>query len=142
MVWYLVPLLWVHVFCMSFWLGSAIFATVLGGQPKLQAVLDGHELTRRLAPRLNVVFPVAILTGVLTGIALGTIFGPIRSVGALFNTAYGLTMVLAFLLVVVALAVGPAAPPAWKPAWVGRLHVGEATLVGAFTCMMFMRVGL
>src|ERR1700737_4624961 len=111
MVWLLVPLLWVHITCMTFWMGSMIFATILGGQPRVQAALEGHSETRILARRLTVVFPVAILIGVITCILLGTVFGPIKGFGLLVATRFGLTMTAAFLLVVVALALGPAGPP-------------------------------
>ncbi|MDQ6691827.1 MAG: hypothetical protein M3Z13_03560 [Candidatus Dormibacteraeota bacterium] len=142
MVWVWLPLLWIHVLTMSFWLGSAIFSTVLGGQDKVQSVLENNALTRAFTPRLFIVFPVAILLGVLSGIALGIVFGRVTSFADLFGTAYGLTMLMAFLLVVMAMAVGPAAPPALKPEWVKRVRLGEAGIVGAFTCMMLMRVGL
>ena len=140
MVWLLVPLLWVHITCMTFWMGSMIFATILGGQPRVQAALEGNSETRILARRLSLVFPVAILIGVITGILLGTVFGPIKSFGLLVGTPFGLTMTAAFLLVVVALAFGPTGPP--KPAWMTRGHVGELAIFGAFTCMVLMHYGL
>lgn len=141
MVWVLAPLLWIHITCMTFWMGSMIFATILGGQAGLQAALDAHAATRNVSARLNVVFPVAILTGVITGILLGTVFGPIKSVGLLVGTSFGLTMSAAFVLVVVALAFGPAGPPN-KPAWLTRRYVGELAIMGAFTCMVLMHYGM
>jgi hypothetical protein len=48
---------------MTFWLGSAIFGTVLGGQARMREAMEAHPLTRPFVPRLFVVFPVAIVTG-------------------------------------------------------------------------------
>jgi putative copper export protein len=141
MVWLLAPLLWIHITCMTFWMGSMIFATILGGQRRVQAALESNEVTRPVVARLNTIYPVAILIGVITGILLGTVFGPINSVGSLVTTAFGLTMSAAFLLVVVALAFGPAGPPN-KPAWLTRRYVGEVAIMGAFTCMVLMHYGL
>jgi uncharacterized membrane protein len=140
--WYYVGVLWVHVFCMTFWLGSAIFGTVLGGQARVQAVMEANPLTRPLVPRLFVAYPVAILLGVVTGVLLGTVFGPIRKFSDLATTSYGITISVAFLLVVIAVVGGPAAPPALKRIGLNRPGLGEACLVGAFTCMMLLRVGL
>jgi uncharacterized membrane protein len=140
--WFFVGVLWVHVFCMTFWLGSAIFGTVLGGQAKVQAVMEANPLTRPLVPRLFVVFPVAILTGVVTGVLLGTVFGPIRKFADLATTSYGITVSIAFVLVVIAIVSGPAAPPPLKRLGLSRPGLGEACLVGAFTCMILLRVGL
>jgi putative copper export protein len=141
MVWLLAPLLWIHITCMTFWMGSMIFATILGGQRRVQAALESNEVTRPVVARLNTIYPVAILIGVITGILLGTVFGPINSVGSLVTTAFGLTMSAAFLLVVVALAFGPAGPPN-KPKWLTRRYVGEVAIMGAFTCMVLMHYGL
>ena len=141
MLWLLAPLLWIHITCMSFWMGSMIFATIFGGQQRIQAALEHDERTRHIVPRLSTIYPIAILIGVLTGILLGTVFGPIKSVGSLLTTAFGLTMSAAFLLVVVALALGPAGPPN-KPAWMKPRYVGELTIMGAFTCMVLMHYGL
>jgi hypothetical protein len=123
-------------------MGSAIFATILGGQARVQAVLEQHDLTRGAAPRLMLAYPVAIFVGIACGITLGTVFGPVHSVGALLGTAYGITMLTAFILVVVALVFGPATPASFKPAWAARIKLGEACILGAFTCMMLLRVGL
>jgi putative copper export protein len=142
MPWFYVGVLWVHVFCMTFWLGSAIFGTVLGGQARMQEAMKAHPLTRPFVPRLFVVFPVAIVTGVVTGVLLGTVMGPIRAVSDLVTTPYGITVSVAFILVVVAVIGGPAAPPPLKRLGLSRPLVGEACLVGAFTCMMLLRVGL
>ena len=141
MVWLLAPLLWIHITCMTFWMGSMIFATIFGGQQRIQAALEHDERTRLIVPRLSTIYPIAILIGVLTGILLGTVFGPIKSVAALAGTPFGLTMSAAFLLVVVALAFGPAGPPN-KPAWMKPRYVGELAIMGAFTCMVLMHYGL
>jgi copper resistance protein D len=141
MVWVLGPLLWIHVACMSFWMGSMFFASVFGGQARVQAALEAHDATRLMVRRLYVIFPVAILAGVITGILLGTIFGPIKSFGLLVGTAFGLTMSAAFLLVVIALAFGPSGPPN-KPAWLRVPGVAEVAIVAAFTCMVLMHYGL
>jgi putative copper export protein len=141
MAWVLVPLLWVHILCMSFWMGSMIFATVLGGQKRVQSALEAHPSTRGVVARLNTVFPVAILVGVITGVLLGTLFGPIKSVAALVGTPFGLTMSAAFVLVVIALLFGPAGPPN-KPAWMTRGGVGELCILGAFSCMVLLHYGL
>ena len=118
-----------------------IFSTILGGQPDVQAVLEKDERTRHLIPRLLVVFPVAILIGVIAGILLATVFGPIKSFGSLVSTPFGLTMTAAFLLVVIAVVIGPGGPPD-KPVWMGRGHVGEIAILGAFSCMVLMHYGL
>jgi putative copper export protein len=141
MGWVSIPVLWVHILCMSFWMGSMLFATVLGGQPRVQAALEASPSMRVMTARLNTIFPVAILIGVVTGILLGTLSGPIRSVGALVGTAYGLTMIAAFVLVVIAIMFGPAGPPT-KPAWMRIPGVGEVAILGAFSCMVLMRYGL
>jgi putative copper export protein len=141
MGWVPIPVLWVHILCMSFWMGSMLFATVLGGQPRVQAALEASPSMRVMTARLNTIFPVAILIGVVTGILLGTLSGPIRSVGALVGTAYGLTMIAAFVLVVIAIMFGPAGPPT-KPAWMRIRGVGEVAILGAFSCMVLMRYGL
>jgi putative copper export protein len=141
MLWLLAPLLWIHIVCMTFWMGSMIFATILGGQRRVQTALESNELTRPVVARLNTIFPVAILNGVITGILLGTVFGPIKSIGLLVGTPFGLTMTAAFLLVVFALVFGPAGPPN-KPAWMTRRYVGELAIMGAFTCMVLMHYGL
>jgi copper resistance protein D len=141
MVWLLAPLLWIHITCMTFWMGSMIFATIFGGQQRIQAALENDERTRHLVPRLYTIYPVAILIGVVTGILLGTVFGPIKSVASLVSTPFGLTMAAAFLLVVVALAFGPSGPPN-KPAWLKRRYVAELAIMGAFTCMVLMAYGL
>lgn len=140
MVWVLAPLLWIHIVCMTFWMGSMFFATVFGGQARVQAALEAHDGTRQMVRRLYVIFPVAILTGVITGILLGTVFGPIKSVGLLVGTPFGLTMSAAFLLVVIALAFGPTGPP--KPKWMTRGPLGEIAIVAAFSCMVLMHYGL
>lgn len=142
MPWIYLGVLWIHVFCMTFWLGSAIFGTVLGGQARVQEVLEAHPLTRPLVPRLFVVYPIAILTGVVTGVLLGTLLGPIRRVSDLATTPYGVTVSVAFVLVVIAVVAGPAAPPPVKRLGLSRPGVGEACLLGAFSCMMLLRVGL
>jgi putative copper export protein len=141
MTWVFIPLLWVHILCMSFWMGSMLFATVLGGQPRVQAALEATPSMRAVTARLNTIFPVAILTGVITGILLGTVFGTIKSLGALVGTAYGLTMTAAFVLVVIAIMFGPAGPPT-KPAWLRIKGVGEVAILAAFTCMVLMRYSL
>jgi uncharacterized membrane protein len=140
--WFYVGVLWVHVFCMTFWLGSAIFGTLLGGQARVQAAMEANPLTRSLVPRLFVAYPIAILLGVVTGVLLGTMFGPIHKASDLVTTPYGITVSIAFLLVVVAVVGGPAAPPPLKRLGLNRPGLGEACLVGAFTCMMLLRVGL
>jgi len=142
MAWLFVVVLWIHVLCMTFWLGSAVFGTILGGQERVQEALEAHELTRRLAPRLNVAFPAAIMLGVVCGILLGTVLGRVRTISQLLTTPYGVTMLVALVMVVVAVLVGPAGPPRLKRPWMGGVHLGELLLVGAFTCMMLMRVGL
>jgi putative copper export protein len=137
-----IGLRFIHIAAMTFWFGSAIFSTILGGQPAVQAALEKDERTRNLVPRLYVAFPVAILIGVVAGLLLGTVFGPIRSFGLLFGTAYGLTFLAAIVFAVIAAATGPAGPPA---AWKVRLQAmrtGEAALVGAFACMILMHYGL
>jgi putative copper export protein len=136
-----IPLLWVHILCMSFWMGSMLFATVLGGRNRVQAALEASPGMQVVTARLNTIFPIAILIGVITGILLGTVFGAIKSVGALVGTAYGLTMTAAFVLVVVAIIFGPAGPPT-KPAWMRTTGVGEVAILAAFTCMVLMRYGL
>jgi putative copper export protein len=141
MVWVLGPLLWIHIACMTFWMGSMFFGSVFGGQARVQAALEAHDATRQMVRRLYVIFPVAILTGVITGILLGTVFGPIKSFGLLVGTPFGLTMFAAFLLVVIAVAFGPSGPPN-KPAWLRRGGVGEVAIVAAFTCMVLMHYGL
>jgi hypothetical protein len=104
--------------------------------------LEANPLTRSLVPRLFVAYPVAILLGVVTGVLLGTVFGPIHKASDLVTTPYGITVSVAFLLVVIAVVSGPAAPPALKRLGWSRPGLGEACLVGAFTCMMLLRVGL
>jgi putative copper export protein len=141
MVWLLAPLLWIHITVMTFWMGSMIFATIFGGQQRIQAALENDERTRHLVPRLYTIYPAAILVGVITGILLGTVFGRIKSIGLLVSTPFGLTMAAAFLLVLVALAFGPSGPPN-KPAWMTRRYVGELAIMGAFSCMVLMRYGL
>jgi copper resistance protein D len=141
MVWLLGPLLGIHILCMTFWMGSMIFGTVLGGQSRVQAALEANDATRHLVHRLFVVYPVAILTGVITGILLGTVFGPVKTVGLLVGTPFGLTMAAAFLLVVFAVVFGPAGPPN-KPAWMKRGPFGEVAILAAFGCMILMRYGL
>jgi len=140
MVWVLGPLLWIHIACMTFWMGSMFFGTVVGGQSRVQTALEAHDGTRQLVRRLFVIFPAAILTGVITGILLGTVFGPIKSFALLVGTPFGLTMSAAFALVVVALVFGPSGPP--KPAWMTRGPIGEVAIVAAFTCMVLMHYGL
>jgi copper resistance protein D len=140
MVWVLGPLLWIHVACMSFWMGSMFFGSVFGGQARVQAALEAHDATRQMVRRLYVIFPIAILAGVITGILLGTVFGPVKSFGLLVSTPFGLTMSAAFLLVVFALAFGPSGPP--KPAWMTRGPFAEIAIVAAFSCMVLMRYGL
>jgi hypothetical protein len=49
---------------------------------------------------------------------------------------------VAFVLVLFAVVSGPAAPPPLKRIGLSRPGLGEACLVGAFTCMMLLRVGL
>lgn|ERR1700686_3160957 len=141
MIWVLGPLLWIHIVCMTFWMGSMFFGIVVGGQSRAQAALEAHAGTRQMVRRLFVVFPVAILTGVITGILLGTVFGPIKSFALLVGTAFGLTIFAAFLLVVIALAFGPSGPPN-KPAWLRVPGVAEVAIVAAFTCMVLMHYGL
>ena len=141
MVWLLAPLLWIHITCMTFWMGSMIFATIFGGQQRIQVALENDERTRHIVPRLYTIYPIAIVIGVISGILLGTVFGPIKSVGSLVGTTFGLTMTAAFLLVVVALAFGPAGPPN-KPVWMKPRYVGELAIMGAFTCMVLMHYGL
>jgi putative copper export protein len=141
MAWVLVPLLWVHILCMSFWMGSMIFATVLGGQKRVQSALEAHASTQGVVARLQTIFPVAILIGVITGVLLGTVFGPIKSLGALVGTPFGLTMSAAFVLVVIAVLFGPAGPPS-KPAWMTRGGIGELSILGAFSCMVLLHYGL
>jgi putative copper export protein len=141
MIWLLAPLLWVHVLCMSFWMGSMIFGVVLGGQGSVQKALESHIGTSHLVARLYAAYPAAILTGVITGILLGTLLGPIKSFALLVGTPFGLTMTAAFLLVVIALLFGPAGPPN-KPAWMARGGVAELAILGAFSCMVLMHYGL
>jgi copper resistance protein D len=140
MVWVLGPLLWIHIACMTFWMGSMFFGSVFGGQARIQAALEAHDATRQMVRRLYVIFPVAILAGVITGILLGTVFGPIKSFGLLVGTPFGLTMSAAFLLVVFAVSFGPSGPP--KPAWMTRGPFAEIAIVAAFSCMVLMRYGL
>jgi putative copper export protein len=140
MVWVLGPLLWIHIACMSFWMGSMFFASVFGGQARVQVALEAHDATRQMVRRLYVIFPIAILAGVITGILLGTIFGPVKSFRLLVSTPFGLTMSAAFVLVVFALAFGPSGPP--KPAWMTRGPFAEIAIVAAFTCMVLMHYGL
>lgn len=142
MTWLFAGVLGIHVLCMTFWLGTMVFATILGGQAKVQQALQQHELTRRLAPRLDFAYPAAILLGVVCGILVGTVLGRIHTVAQLVTTPYGVTMSTAFVLVVVTVFTGPAAPPALKRAWMGRTHFSEALVLGAFICMMLMRIGL
>jgi hypothetical protein len=104
--------------------------------------MEAHPLTRPLVPRLFIVYPVAILTGVVTGVVLGTVFGPIRRFSDFATTPYGITVSVAFVLVLFAVVSGPAAPPPLKRIGLSRPGLGEACLVGAFTCMMLLRVGL
>ena len=141
MIWLLAPLLWVHILCMTFWMGSMIFGTILGGQPRVQSALEASDATRHLVHRLSVVFPIAILAGVATGILLGTVFGPVKNVGLLVGTPFGLTMTAAFLLVVIAMASGPTGPPN-KPAFLKRGGIGEVAILSAFSCMILMHYGL
>ncbi|HEX6547176.1 MAG TPA: hypothetical protein VF134_00345 [Candidatus Dormibacteraeota bacterium] len=103
-----VLLLWIHVFCMAFWMGSMVFGLILGGADGVQQALTGDARTTRLLRRLPLAYGIAIPLGIVTGILLGTVFGPVRSLAALF-TPYGLTMAAAFLLVAVAGAGGTAA---------------------------------
>jgi putative copper export protein len=141
MEWVSIALRFVHVGAMTFWFGSAIFSIVMGGQPAVQAALEGDVRTKRLVPRLFVAFPVAIFIGIVAGLLLGTVLGPIKSVGVLFGTAYGLTFLAAMLFALVALLSGPGGPPMeWKKQLL-KLHVGELALVGAFTCMVLMHYG-
>ena len=141
MEWVLIGLRFVHVGAMTFWFGSAIFSVVMGGQPAVQAALEGDGRTKQLVPRLFVAFPVAIFIGIVAGLLLGTIFGPIKSLGVLFGTAYGLTFLAAMLFALVALLSGPGGPPMeWKRRLL-NLHVGELALVGAFACMVLMHYG-
>src|SRR5258708_36645101 len=98
MAWVFIPLLWVHILCMSFWMGSMLFATVLGGQPRVQAALEATPSTRAVTARLNTIFPVAILIGVITGILLGIVFGPLHSLRAPRGTPYGRTPTVAVQL--------------------------------------------
>ena len=140
MVWVLGPLLWIHITCMTFWMGSMIFGSVFGGQARVQAALEAHDATRQMVRRLYVIYPVAILIGVITGILLGTVFGPIKSFALLVGTPFGLTMAAAFVLVLFALAFGPSGPP--KPAWMTRGPFAEIAIVAAFSCMVLMRYGL
>lgn len=142
MIWFLVVLRWIHVLAMTFWFGSAIFATVVGGLPVVQAALEGNEKTNRIVPRLFVVFPIAILIGVVSGVLLGTVFGPIKSLDVLLGTAYGRTFFAALLFGLVALVSGPAGPPMeWKRKLLD-MRLGELALGGAFTCMILMHYGL
>ncbi|MDQ6876585.1 MAG: hypothetical protein M3082_02590 [Candidatus Dormibacteraeota bacterium] len=141
MVWLLGPLLGVHILCMTFWMGSMIFATILGGQRRVQDALEANAATRHLVRRLTIVFPVAILIGVITGVLLGTVFGPVKSLALLLGTTFGLTMTAAFLLVVFAVMFGPAGPPN-KPKWTTRGPFGEVAILAAFGCMILMRYGL
>lgn len=50
MLWLLAPLLWIHITCMTFWMGSMIFATIFGGQQRIQAALENDERTRHWSP--------------------------------------------------------------------------------------------
>ena len=140
MVWVLGPLLWIHIACMTFWMGSMFFGSVLGGQARVQAALEAHDATRQMVRRLYVIFPVGILAGVITGILLGTVFGPIKSFGLLVGTPFGLTMSAAFLLVIFAVSFGPSGPP--KPGWMTRGPFAEIAIVAAFSCMVLMHYGL
>ena len=104
--------------------------------------MEANPLTRPLVPRLFVAYPIAILLGVVTGVLLGTVFGPIHKASDLVPTLYGITVSIAFLLVVIAVVGGPAAPLPLKRLGLNKPGLGEACLVGAFTCMMLLRVGL
>ena len=133
--------LWIHVVCMAFWMGSMIFGLVLGGSGRVQAALVANAGTAPMLRRLPVAFGVAVPAGVVSGILMGTVFGPVRGLTTLL-TPYGLTMSVALVLVLATLAFGPPSPdekPGW---WVGRWHIREAGIMGAFTCMMLMRFGI
>ena len=132
--------LWIHVACMTFWMGSMIFGLVLGGAGKVQAALLANETTGPMLRRLPLAYGIAIPMGVVAGILMGTVFGPVRSLAAL-TTPYGLTMLAALVLVIVAIAAGRPTPDR-KSDWTARWRVGEAGILGAFTCMMLLRFGL
>lgn len=136
-----VALLWIHVLCMSFWMGSMLFGLVLGGAGQMQAVLHTNAVTAGLVKRLPVAFGIAIPVGIVSGILVATVGGPIRSWSVLFGTAYGRTLIVAFLLVVMAAAAGPPTPERAE-SWTRKARLGEIGILGAFTCMMLLRFGL
>ena len=141
MIYLHVGLLWIHVLCMTFWMGSMLFGLVLGGAERLQVVLAQDRVMAAVLKRLPVAFGIAIPVGIVSGILVATVGGPIQSWSVLFGSAYGRTLLVAFLLVVVAAASGPPTPE-HADRWTRRAHVGEIGILGAFTCMMLLRFGL
>lgn len=136
-----VALLWIHVLCMSFWMGSMLFGLVLGGAERLQLVLGQDGVMAGMLSRLPLAYGVAIPVGILSGILVATVGGPIQSWSVLFGTAYGRTLIAAFLLVTLAAGSGPPRPEKAHH-WTRKARLGEIGILGAFTCMMLLRFGL
>lgn len=134
-------LLWIHVLCMSFWMGSMLFGLVLGGAERMQVVLGQDGVMAGMLKRLPVAFGVAIPVGIVSGILVATVGGPVQSWSMLFGTAYGRTLIAAFVLVLVAAASGPPRPETAER-WTRKARLGEIGILGAFTCMMLLRFGL
>lgn len=136
-----VALLWIHVLCMSFWMGSMLFGLVLGGAGRIQLVLAQDSVMLGLLKRLPIAFGVAIPLGIVSGILVATVGGPVQSWSMLLGTAYGRTLIAAFLLVLLAAGSGPPRPET-ASRWTRRARLGEIGILGAFTCMMLLRFGL